>query len=339
MTEAILATLLALTLPEGKARYRFELSGEQVGVVDVEITCTRGACDASWASERRAPAEAGGRRSSRRVEVTVDREGRWRGGRLRVTDDEGALKVTAAPGAVPATLAELVLSRSIPIPPRKGWQSSLPPGPETCFEVFDEWTGEAGEACARRDGEALRGVVLGAKETIVPAADGFPGTVELPRQAARFVRDAEATPPREAPRLHGTAVAGPEDPARAVSFCGVTRDPEPAAENLSFLPEPRADGASCREKTAAWLARAARAGLPGRTAVGVAWDGERFVWHAWAEVRLARGWIAVDPSFGESPARGPRFTLATWAPADAAARQRAGERILACWGRERVRDR
>ena len=127
------------------------------------------------------------------------------------------------------------------------------------------------------------------------------------------------------------------DPGRAAAFCGASRDPEPSSADLSFLPAPRAEGASCREKTAAWLARARRAGLTGRTAVGVAWDGERFVWHAWAEVRLERGWVPVDPSFGELPARGPRFTLAVYEDGDAVARRRAGERILPCWATERVR--
>ena len=127
-------------------------------------------------------------------------------------------------------------------------------------------------------------------------------------------------------------------PLRAGTFCRVARDPEPSPTGLDAVPGPQAQGASCREKTAAWLEKAARAGLRGRTAVGVAWDGKRFVWHAWAEVRLARGWVPIDPSFGERPARGPRFTLATWEPNDEPGRQRAGERILACWANERVRE-
>ncbi len=84
------------------------------------------------------------------------------------------------------------------------------------------------------------------------------------------------------------------------------------------------------------MAEAGRRGLEARTAVGVAHDGEGFVWHAWAEVRGADGWTAVDPAFGEAPARGPRFTLGRYAPGDAAARAEAGRRILACWGRGRV---
>ncbi len=44
-------------------------------------------------------------------------------------------------------------------------------------------------------------------------------------------------------------------------------------------------------------------------------------------------WVAVDPAFRQAPARGPRFTVATWAPGDEAARAEAGRRLLACWGR------
>jgi hypothetical protein len=337
VTGALLALVLAAsTLPEGTARWRFELAGEHVGTVELAVTCIGDRCAAVWVSERRAPAEIGGRRSTRRVEVEVDREGAWRGGKLRVADDEGALRVDGVEGAVPASLVEVVLARRLPPPARKGWQSALPSSPEVCVDAFDEATGRRGQACARRAGDALAVSVLGVEETVVPAAGGFPGTVAIPLQEARFVRDDEATAPRRAPRLHGTVVAGPRDPAEAAAFCGVARDPEAEGAGLAFLPEPRAAGAGCVERTAAWLARARRAGVPGRTAVGVAWDGTRFVWHAWAEVRLERGWVPVDPSFGELPARGPRFTLAVHAPGDEAARVRAGERILACWGRERV---
>ncbi len=334
---ALALALGAPPLPEGRARWRFELAGEQVGVVELAVSCAGDACVATWSSERRAPAEIGGRRSSVRIEADVDREGVWRGGKLRVVDDGGARKTAGVAGAFPASLVELVLARRVPLPPRKGWQSTLPPGPDVCVDAFEEATGRAGRACAHRDGDALAVDVLGVDETVIPAADGFAASVAIPEQSARFVRDDEATAPRRAPRLHGSVVPGPRDPAQAESFCGVPRDPEPEAADLGFLPEPHADGASCVERTAAWLARAARAGLKGRTAVGVAWDGSHFVWHAWAEVLLARGWVAVDPSFGQRPARGPRFTLAVHAPGDEAARLRAGERILGCWGRDRVR--
>jgi hypothetical protein len=338
MTGLLLAGLLAATLPEGEARWRFELSGEHVGAVALTIRCAGEICTALWSSQRRAPADAGGKRSSRRVELEVDRDGRWRGGRIQVVDDGRRLDVAGHPDALPSVLAEVVLAGTTGPPSREGGPSSSPPsGPETCLEAFEEASGRRGTACARRDGDALSATVLGVPERIVPGPRGFPAAIEIPSQDARFVRDDVATLPRSAPRLHGMVVGGPGDPERAASFCGVARDPDPPAEGLGSLPPPREDGASCREKTAAWLARAARAGLEGRTAVGVAWDGERFVWHAWPEVRLGRRWIPVDPSFEQLPARGPRFTVATYEDRDERSRQQAGERILACWGRERVR--
>lgn len=340
MNAALLAVALAASpppLPQGSARWRLELAGEHVGTVELGVTCAAERCSATWTSERRLPADLGGRRTSRRIEADVDAGGVWRGGKLRVLDDGASLKVAGVSGAFPAFLVELVLARRVPLPPRKGWQSALPPGPDLCVDAFDEASGRTGQACAHRDGDALAVSVLGAHETLVSAGDGFPESVDLPAQNARFVRDDQATAPRKAPRLHGTVVPGPADPAEAQSFCQVPRDPEVTANDLAFLPEPHADGAGCVERTAAWLARAKRTGLRGRTAVGVAWDGNRFVWHAWAEVKLSRGWIPVDPSFGELPARGPRFTLAVHEPGDEAARVRAGERILACWGRDPVR--
>jgi hypothetical protein len=334
----VLAAALAATpLPEGAARWRFELAGEHVGVAELAVSCVGDPCTAVWTSERRAPAEIGGRRSTLRIEADVDREGVWRGGKLRVVEDGAAQRAAGVAGAFPASLAELVLARRVPLPPRKGWQSALPPGPDLCIDVFEEATGRAGRACAHREGDALAVEILGVSEAVLPGPDGFAASVAIPEQRARFVRDDQATAPRRPPRLHGSVVPGPRDPAAASSFCGVPRDPAPDAADLGFLPEPRAEGAGCVERTSAWLARAARAGLKGRTAVGVAWDGARFVWHAWAEVRLERGWVPVDPSFGERPAGGPRFTLAVHEPGDEAARLRAGERILGCWGRERVR--
>lgn len=329
--------LAGAPLPAGTARWRFELGGEHVGVVELSVACRADRCAATWTSERRAPADAGGRRSVRRVEVEVDREGAFRGGRILVSGDGGeGAEPAGVDGAVPASLAEAVLAARVAAPgPRPG-------GAQVCVDAFDEATGARGRACARRDGDALAVDALGVAERVVPGHDGFPASVEIPSQRARFVRDGAARAPERPPRLHGTAVDGPADPAEAGSYCGASRDPDPEVDGAglgALLPEPRAPGEGCLERTAGWLARAARSGLRGRTAVGVAWDGGRWVWHAWAEVRLERGWIPVDPSFGQLPARGPRFTLAAYEPGDEAARIAAGERILACWGREGVRPR
>jgi transglutaminase-like putative cysteine protease len=97
-----------------------------------------------------------------------------------------------------------------------------------------------------------------------------------------------------------------------------------------------AEGESCREKTARWIAVASRRGIEARTAIGVAWDGGAFVWHAWAEARVGDRWIPVDPAFRQSPARGPRFTVARWEANGEEARIEAGRRVLRCWGRAGV---
>ncbi len=319
MIAAALAAAALATLPEGSVRYRAELGGEVVGAADLRIACAGATCTAAYESRLRAPAEAGGGVETARVEVEVDRTGRWRGGALRVA--RGA--TAGVPDAVPAALVEVVLA-------------AAPPGADRCVPFFREGSAAAATACGRREGGAVLANVGGIRVRIVPGADGFPTEVAV-LERFRFVRDAAAAVPARAPRLAGTRVAGPPDPRAARAFCGAPRDPpattSPAA---AALPPPRAEGESCREKTAAWLAAARARGFEGRTAVGVAWDGSGFVWHAWAEVRAAGGWIPVDPSFGELPARAPRFTLGRFGEADDPAREAAGARILACWGSAHV---
>jgi hypothetical protein len=179
--------------------------------------------------------------------------------------------------------------------------------------------------------------VGGVPVRIAPGEDGFPREVEVAGRF-RFVRDAAAEVPPAAPRLAGTRVPGPADPAAARRFCGVARDPAPgaAAVGAAGVPPPRAAGESCRDKTRAWIAAARARGFLARAAVGVAWDGAAFVWHEWAEVRVQGGWLAVDPSFRQIPAQGPRFTLGRFGEDGAAEREAAGARILACWGRAAV---
>jgi hypothetical protein len=319
----LLVALAAAALPEGEVRLRAEALGEAIGVATLAIRCAGEACTARYAVELRLPEEAGGALRRTRIEVEVDREGRWRGGPLRVERDGVALPVTGIQGAVPSSLVEVALLA------RAGGAG------ETCLDQFDEDGPAPGRACARREGGALRADVAGVPERIVPGADGFPAEV-VAADWLRFVRDPEAAVPARAPRLSGTRVAGPADPGAARRFCEVEVDPPARSALPRGLPPPRAPGESCREKTAAWLAAASRAGFEGRTAVGVAWDGSAFVWHAWAEVRAGEAWVPIDPSFGEAPARGPRFTLGRFASGDAAARRVAGLQLLRCWGTARV---
>jgi hypothetical protein len=321
----LLAALLAAAgpptpLPLGTARYAMLLGGERVGLVELAVRCDGPACVASWESRQRLPAEAGGGLRSRRVEVPVDRRG-GAVGPARLSEPGGTRETALARGAVPIMLAEVALS-------------ALAAGPaRACLEAGDERSGAALTACATRRGEWLEVTVGRERERVRGAAGRFPEEVLLASQGVRFLLDPAAELPAEPPRLFGVQVGGPEDLRDAAAFCGVRRDPEPRAGAAEGLPAPAAPGPSCREKTAAWLQQARRAGLDGRTAVGVAFDGGAFVWHAWAEVRTGGRWVPVDPAFRQAPARGPRFTLATWADGDEAARAEAGRRILDCWGR------
>jgi hypothetical protein len=323
MIGALLATMAAVALPVGEARYRFELAGETVGTAQLRIDCAGARCTVRYAVSSRAPEDAGGVIHSRRVVVETDGEGRWIDGAVEVLEDGEAVGGRGIWGAVPSALAEVILARA-----------RVESGP--CIEIFDERTGDLGKACARRGAGAWELDVKGESERVRMGAAGLPAEIALPGQRARFVADPRAEVPSQPPRLYGVTVAGEAGSAAARAFCGVPVDPVPREPLPARLPPPAAEGANCREKTARWLAAAARAGFAGRTAVGVAWDGAAFSWHAWAEVLLGGRWVAVDPSFGQAPARGPRFTVARWADGDGAAREAAGRRVLACWRSGRV---
>lgn len=57
----------------------------------------------------------------------------------------------------------------------------------------------------------------------------------------------------------------------------------------------------CNEHTVFYVAMARALGLPTRTAVGLAYVDGAFYYHAWPEVWMG-DWVAVDPTFGQSPA-------------------------------------
>ena len=317
---AAAAALLLAALPDGAARYRVELAGEHVGAAELSIRCAGEACRARWETRLRLPADAGGEVLESATEVLVARDGRALRGDVRGARGDLRWSYRAPEGAVPVSIAEVALRAA-----RAG----------ECVDVFEEETLARGRACVRAAGARLELDLLGIAERVEPGKDGFPAEVTIAAQATRYVRDSAARTPSTAPALYGTAVPGPSDPARAGSFCDLPPDGPPTAAARA-APPPRAVGASCREKTAAYLAAARRAGIEGRTAVGVAWDGARFVWHAWAEVRADGAWVPIDPSFEQAPAAGPRFTVARYADGDRAAWLAAGRSILACWGRAGV---
>jgi hypothetical protein len=321
---ALIAILSAGAIPQGETRYRFELAGERIGVAELRVRCEGGRCAVRWSVQTRAPEEVGGAIHARRVELESDPEGRWVGGPMEIYEDGEPVGAKGVWGAVPESLVEVVLARA---------RGEEPP----CLEVFDERTGALGKGCARRGRGATWDVdVRDERERVRLGVNGLPAEVEIPGQRVRFEADPRAVVPATPPRLFGVTVSGAPGPGEARRFCGAAVDPAPAAAVPSRVPPPSAGGATCREKTGRWLELAARAGFAGRTAVGLAWDGTAFAWHAWAEVQADGRWIPVDPTFGQLPARGPRFTVARYADGDAAARAEAGRRVLECWGRARV---
>jgi hypothetical protein len=316
---ALAALLLAFPpgpeLPEGAARFRVELGGARVGVADLSVQCRgehRG-WRVTWRTALRLPADAGGGVRERRLVTELDGEGR---ADLVLVGDRRVVAPAFPERGCPASAAELVLAGS-------------PEG--RCLTVFEEETGRTGPAClvAIAPDGVRRLTVLGVEERLRCGADGFPERVELPAQGAAYVRDAGAVVPAEVPL--SVRVGGPAA-AEAARFCGHPPDRGPPPGVGAGLPAARPDGRSCQAQAAQYAAAARRSGLDARIAVGVAHDGDGFVWHAWAEVLTAAGWIAVDPAFGQLPAHGPRFTVARHG-GDAAGRQDAGRDILACWGK------
>jgi len=312
----LLAALLAALPARLDVRYRMELAGEHVGWARLALACAPSGCRAVWESALLAPGVEDGELVSRRIEADTAPGGAARQVRLRASAGGREREVEAGAGPVPATLAEVLLA-------------GVSEGERRCVEVREEESGREGPACARREGAWLSGAVLGEPIRFRAGADGAPLEVVLPEQGARFVADPSAGLPRRPPRLYGVVAPRPEGPP--AGLCGVPVDP-PAVAAPAELPRAFPAGASCRERTARYLERVARRGLRGRHAVGVAHDGRDFVWHEWAEVLAGGRWIAVDPSFEQAPARGPRVTLARFEDGDAPARALAGRVLLACWG-------
>ncbi|MFI5310134.1 MAG: transglutaminase family protein [Gemmatimonadales bacterium] len=106
--------------------------------------------------------------------------------------------------------------------------------------------------------------------------------------------------------------------ALAVRIAGLDRDPRVVAEKVNrwvhdslrkeatfSVPNAvevlRTRTGDCNEHTQLYVALARAAGIPARIATGLAYVNGKFYYHAWPEVYL-KGWVAVDPTFGEFPA-------------------------------------
>lgn len=57
----------------------------------------------------------------------------------------------------------------------------------------------------------------------------------------------------------------------------------------------------CNEHTQLFIALSRAAGIPARSAAGLAHVGGKFYYHAWPEIYVGH-WVAVDPTFGQFPA-------------------------------------
>jgi hypothetical protein len=66
----------------------------------------------------------------------------------------------------------------------------------------------------------------------------------------------------------------------------------------------------CNEHAQLFVALARAAGIPSRIASGLAYVDGKFYYHAWPEV-LLRGWVAVDPTFGQFPADASHLRFVT----------------------------
>ncbi len=105
--------------------------------------------------------------------------------------------------------------------------------------------------------------------------------------------------------LSRTIVGGERDP-RAASQLLARWVHDSLKKEITFgLPDAaqvlRTRQGDCNEHTALFMALARAAGIPTRSAAGLAYVTGKFYYHAWPEVWLGR-WVAVDPTFGEYPA-------------------------------------
>jgi|CXWL01.1.fsa_nt_gi hypothetical protein len=114
------------------------------------------------------------------------------------------------------------------------------------------------------------------------------------------------------------AVRGARNPrARAeqlVRYVNALLEKKPTISLPSALEVLRTKIGDCNEHTALYVAMARASGVPARIAVGLAYVGGAFYYHAWPEVYLAesptRGyWLPVDPTFNQFPADGTHLRL------------------------------
>lgn len=122
-------------------------------------------------------------------------------------------------------------------------------------------------------------------------------------------------------------VKHPEIVALAKRLAGTNRQPGIVAERInnwvhdslrkevtvgipSAVQVLRTRRGDCNEHTQLFVALARAAGIPARVASGLTYVDGKFYYHAWPEV-LLRGWVAVDPTFGQFPADAAHLRFVT----------------------------
>jgi len=137
-------------------------------------------------------------------------------------------------------------------------------------------------------------------------------TLHLPASADGPAREYLAdTPVIQAndPRIQARArlvINGTRNASRATSrlvrWLRENLDKRPGASIPNALSVLEAKAGDSYEHTTLFIALARAVGLPAKPAAGLIYVNGSFYYHAWAEVHLGSGWVAVDPTFGQFPA-------------------------------------
>jgi transglutaminase-like putative cysteine protease len=166
--------------------------------------------------------------------------------------------------------------------------------------------------------QTREGTTLDVREALV---SGLSGSRPLDRTETALLRPSGAVPASH-PLIEAQArqvAQGGTDPAEVARTVAewvedrVALDPEGPDHPVAALERHRG---SAEGRTTLFLALVRALAIPARPVAGLRWDGKAFHYHGWAEVRLAGGWLPVDPVLGQFPADGGRLRLATGVGAD-----------------------
>jgi hypothetical protein len=174
---------------------------------------------------------------------------------------------------------------------------------------------------ARLGGVDLRGFELAGGRQQIVGDTLVVRREDGPALAARYIAIVDGAARRRFPDLKAETfleVDHPEIVALASRIADGSRDPRVIAQRInqwvhdsvrkevsigipSALHVLHTRRGDCNEHTQLYVALARAAGVRARIASGLAYVDGKFYYHAWPEV-LLRGWVAVDPTFGQFPA-------------------------------------